>query len=188
MVAIPSPPRRCPRNALAARNSSRLMPELEANDPISRNSGTTAKFQSGTVRMNVWPTILSAGPPPERKAKPPTPTRPVAMPTGTSSSITVNRTPSPMTATTSVLIAFASLDRPCHVGGAGHPLRLKDQPIRAHRDQQHGGDVAEPGDGEKGPGRQVKRERGDVGLARAHHVVEKGVGLDDRRARPQRAG
>ena len=42
------------------------MPEVVANEPISRNSGTTAKFQSVTVRIEVWPTILSAGPLPER--------------------------------------------------------------------------------------------------------------------------
>ena len=51
---------------LAARNSSRLMPDVVANAPISRNSGTTAKLQSVTVRIEVWPTIFSAGPPPVR--------------------------------------------------------------------------------------------------------------------------
>ena len=66
MVAMPSPPRRWPRKALAARNSSRLMPEVVANEPISRNSGITAKFQSVTVRIEVWPTIFSAGPLPLR--------------------------------------------------------------------------------------------------------------------------
>src|SRR5262249_61661086 len=44
MVAMPSPPLRWPRKAFAARNSSRLMPEVVANAPISRNSGTTAKL------------------------------------------------------------------------------------------------------------------------------------------------
>ena len=62
MVAMPSPPRRWPSSALAARNSSRLMPDVVANEPISRNSGTTAKFQSVTVRIEVWPTIFRAGP------------------------------------------------------------------------------------------------------------------------------
>ena len=42
------------------------MPEVVANDPISRNNGTTAKFQSVTVRIEVWPTILSAGENPTR--------------------------------------------------------------------------------------------------------------------------
>jgi hypothetical protein len=39
------------------------MPDVVANDPISRNIGITAKFQSVTVRIDVWPTIFSAGPP-----------------------------------------------------------------------------------------------------------------------------
>ena len=43
MVAMPSPPLKWPRKALAARNSSRLMPELETNAPISRNIGMTPK-------------------------------------------------------------------------------------------------------------------------------------------------
>ncbi len=43
-----------------------LIPEVVANDPIRRNSGTTAKLKSVTVRIEVWPTILSAGPPPLR--------------------------------------------------------------------------------------------------------------------------
>jgi hypothetical protein len=43
MVAMPSPPRRCPTKVLAARNSSRLMPELVTNAPISRNIGITPK-------------------------------------------------------------------------------------------------------------------------------------------------
>jgi hypothetical protein len=45
------PAAQMPRNALAARNSSRLMPEVVANAPISRNSGTTAKLKSVTVRI-----------------------------------------------------------------------------------------------------------------------------------------
>jgi hypothetical protein len=36
------------------------MPEVVANAPISRNSGMTAKLKSVTVRIVVWPTILSA--------------------------------------------------------------------------------------------------------------------------------
>jgi hypothetical protein len=42
-VAIPSPPRKCPTKPLAARNSSRLMPELLTKVPISRNIGITPK-------------------------------------------------------------------------------------------------------------------------------------------------
>ncbi len=43
MVAKPSPPRRWPSSVLAARNSSRLMPELDTKAPISRNIGITPK-------------------------------------------------------------------------------------------------------------------------------------------------
>ena len=63
IVAMPSPPRRWPRNAFAARKSSRLIPDVVANAPINRNSGTTAKLKSVTVRIVVWPTIFSAGAP-----------------------------------------------------------------------------------------------------------------------------
>src|SRR6266853_1733623 len=49
---------------------------------------------------------LSAGPPPTRYAKPDTPTRPIAMPTGTRSSIRANSTTKPVTATASGLMGF----------------------------------------------------------------------------------
>ena len=41
MVATASPPRRCPSQARAARNSARFSPPLVAKSPISRNSGMT---------------------------------------------------------------------------------------------------------------------------------------------------
>ncbi len=41
MVATPSPPRRCPTNARAARNSAADMPPLVASSPISRKNGMT---------------------------------------------------------------------------------------------------------------------------------------------------
>ena len=41
MVAMPSPPRRWPTKVCAARNISRLMPEVETKAPISRNIGMT---------------------------------------------------------------------------------------------------------------------------------------------------
>ncbi len=63
IVAMPRPPRKWPRNAFAARNSSRLMPDVVANAPIRRKSGTTAKLKSVTVRIVVWPTIFKAGAP-----------------------------------------------------------------------------------------------------------------------------
>jgi hypothetical protein len=43
IVATPSPPRRWPRKPFAARNSSRLMPELVTNAPMRRNIGMTPK-------------------------------------------------------------------------------------------------------------------------------------------------
>ena len=43
MVAMPRPPRKWPTNELAARNSSRLMPELDTNAPINRNIGMMPK-------------------------------------------------------------------------------------------------------------------------------------------------
>ena len=43
MVAMPSPPFQWPTKVLAARNSSRLMPETETKAPISRNIGITPK-------------------------------------------------------------------------------------------------------------------------------------------------
>jgi hypothetical protein len=41
MVAMPSPPFQWPTKVLAARNSSRLMPETDTNAPINRNIGIT---------------------------------------------------------------------------------------------------------------------------------------------------
>jgi len=50
-VAIAMPPRRCPTQALAARNSSLLMPDALTNAPIKINSGMTLKLKSVTVRI-----------------------------------------------------------------------------------------------------------------------------------------
>ena len=55
--------------------------------------------------MDVWPTIFNAASPLTRYAKPPTPTNPSAMPTGTRASIKANRMMKPAIATASVLIA-----------------------------------------------------------------------------------
>ena len=41
IVATASPPRQCPNQARAARNSAPFIPPLVANSPISRNSGMT---------------------------------------------------------------------------------------------------------------------------------------------------
>ncbi len=62
MVAMPSPPRRWPRNVFEARNSSRLMPEAEAKAPISRNSGMTANSASVAVRIGDCDSSFKAGP------------------------------------------------------------------------------------------------------------------------------
>ena len=43
IVARPRPPRQWPTKLLAARNSSRLMPEAETKAPIKRNIGMTPK-------------------------------------------------------------------------------------------------------------------------------------------------
>ncbi len=48
-----------------------------------------------------------------------------------------------------------------------HHLGMEDQPIGAHGDQQHGGDVADPGDREERPHRQAQIE--------GRHVVESGA-------------
>src|SRR5689334_3579881 len=156
---MPSPPRKCPRKALAARNNSRLMPEVVAKEPINRNSGTTAKFQSVTVRIEVWPTILRAGPLPLRYPKPATPTNPIAMPTGTLSSISTNKAMKPTTATTSPLMLRTSFGYPCRLGKASHRIGSKDQPVGAHRDQEHRRDVAQPSHREERPHRQPQLKR-----------------------------
>ncbi len=64
---------------------------------------------SVTVRMVVWPTFLSAAAPPTMKAKPLTPTNPIAMPTGTRSSISTNKEMKPRIATASELIDIIRL-------------------------------------------------------------------------------
>src|SRR5688572_9084389 len=124
--------------------------------------------------MVVWPTIFSAGPPPTRYAKPLTPTKPIAMPIGTRSSISTNRTTNPMTATRSGLMR--SLDRPDR-RIAAEEFGMEDQPVSAHGDQQHGGDVTDPGEREERPHRQPQVEGEQVRIARGYHLVEQGVGL-----------
>ena len=68
------------------------------------------------------------------------------MPTGTRSSISANSATKPMMATASVLmLSFDRLDFVLH-GRVHHVVGMEDQPIGANRDQQHGRNVAEPGD------------------------------------------
>ena len=97
------------------------------------------------------------------------------MPTGTRSSISANSETKPRMATASVLIPLL------HSTGLilvfVHQLRLEDQPVGAHGDQQHGGDVARPGHREERPGRQPQIEGEDVVVIGAAHLVEQRVGL-----------
>src|SRR5471030_3402595 len=104
------------------------------------------------------------------------PTSPVAMPTGTRSSISPNSATNPMMATASVLIAAASFDGLLD-GGLGDQLGMEDQPVGADRDEQHRRDVAAPGDGEERPVRQMEIIGLDVvGVSRAD-LVEQRPGL-----------
>ncbi len=79
-------------------------------------------------------------------------------------------------ATASVLIGASSLDR-LDLVLAAHLLGLEDQAIGAHGDQQHGGDVAEPGHQEERPGRQPQVEGEYIVRARGHDLVEQRIGL-----------
>ncbi len=58
-----------------------------------------------------------------------------------------------------------------------HHLGMKDQPVGAHRDQQHRGDVADPGHHVERPHRQPQVEGRDIGEPRALDLVVKRVGL-----------
>src|ERR1700688_971688 len=98
------------------------------------------------------------------------------MPTGTRSSISTKRAAKPRSATASVPIPghlFEGLER----RPWGHQLRPEDQAVGAHRDENDGRDVAGPGDGEKGPRRQVEIEGQHVIGARGADLVEEGPGL-----------
>src|ERR1700760_1982956 len=128
--------------------------------------------------MQVWPTIFSAGTPPTMYPKPVTPTRPIAMPMGTRSSIRPKSAMNPIMATASVLMAFPLLDR-LDLVAAFHLFGLEDQPPCADRDEQHGGNVADPGHGEKRPGRQAQVESEHVVAIGAGDLVEQRVGLND---------
>ena len=65
-VAIAIPPGKWPIQALAARNNSRLMPEVPTSVPISTNSGMTAKLKLVTVRIGESTRMPSAGSQPAR--------------------------------------------------------------------------------------------------------------------------
>src|SRR5690242_18500905 len=99
------------------------------------------------------------------------------MPTGTRSSIRPNSATKPRTAAASELIASASFER---LGDRpeGQLLGMEDEPPGAHGDEDDGGDVANPGDGEEGPGRQMKIEGQDMVGPRRAHLVEQRRGVN----------
>src|ERR1700759_2668524 len=102
--------------------------------------------------MVVCPTSFSAGARPVRSPKPVMPTRPIAMPTGTRSSISANRLTKPIRATASLLTGLLrGLDF-----GILHEIRMEDRPVGSDRDQQHGGDVADPRHQEERPPRNLQ--------------------------------
>src|SRR6476619_3627752 len=105
--------------------------------------------------MEVWPTAFRAGPPPTMHEKPATPTSPIAMPTGTRSSIKPNSATKPMMAMRSVLMSasFYRLDLLFR-----ELFGLEHQPIGADGNEQDGGYVAGPGNGEEWPSRQPQIE------------------------------
>ncbi len=66
MVAIAMPPGKCPSQALAARNNSRLIPDTPTTEPIRMNIGMTLKLKLVTVRIGESIMMPSAGPKPAR--------------------------------------------------------------------------------------------------------------------------
>ncbi len=66
MVAIAMPPGKCPSQAFAARNSSRLMPDAPTMLPIRMNIGMTLKLKFVTVRIGESIRMPNAGPGPTR--------------------------------------------------------------------------------------------------------------------------
>src|SRR3954464_9067429 len=98
------------------------------------------------------------------------------MPTGTRSSISTNRTTKPRTAMASELIARFSFHRPRGIP-AFKQFGMKDQAIGAQRNQDDGGDVAEPGQQEERPSWKPQIEREHVVGARCPYFVVEGEGL-----------
>src|SRR5712691_9390211 len=124
--------------------------------------------------MVVWPTFFSAAAPPTMYAKPLTPTNPMAMPTGTRSSISTNRTTKPRMAMASeLMISFDRVD----LTRLAQQFGMKDQAIGAHRNQDQRRHVAGPGQREERPGRQPQIEGEHVVGARARDLVVERPGL-----------
>src|ERR1700734_4335891 len=93
------------------------------------------------------------------------------MPTGTRSRISPNKATKPSTAAALELIASASFH------GLGDRfgtelLGMKNKPVGAHGDEDHGGHVPRPGDSEERPGRQMKIVGQDMVDTRRAHFVE----------------
>src|SRR4051812_10235087 len=103
------------------------------------------------------------------------------MPTGTRKSIRTNSTTKPTMATASVLnsklMGRYSFDR-LDLVLAAQQLRVENQPVGSHRNQQNRRGVAEPGDGEERPSRQPQLERRQVGVIGRNDLVEQRVGLN----------
>src|SRR5271167_1522479 len=93
-----------------------------------------------------------AGPKPVRQPKPVMPTSPIAMPTGTRSSISANRQTKPTIATISL---FTPSLRRLYLRVV-NILGMKNEPIGSDRDQQDRRGVTRPCDGEERPGRQLQ--------------------------------
>src|SRR5690348_13009263 len=108
--------------------------------------------------------------------KPVTPTRPMAMPTGTRSIIRIKSETKPTRATISGVL-MALLDRLQLLRVARHGLRIEDQPVSADSNQQHCGNVANPSQGKERPGRKAKIESKNVVVVGACDLVEQRVGL-----------
>src|SRR3984957_13706598 len=102
------------------------------------------------------------------------------MPTGTRSSISPNSATKPRIATASVLncasLGYASFDR-LYLVLAAKLFGMENQPIGAHRDQEHGRRVADPGDEEKRPHRQPQIVGQHMVGARTYDLTEQSVSL-----------
>src|SRR5947209_18516959 len=88
---------------------------------------------------------------------------PIAMPTGTRKSIKTKRVTNPRSATASVLILLHRLQRMF----AFDDLRLDDEQPSAHRNENDGGNVADPCDGKERPCGQLEIE--------SEHIIRIGL-------------
>src|SRR5215813_12924345 len=103
------------------------------------------------------------------------PTSPMAMPTGTRASISANRETKPIRAMRSLLISL--FHRLLFEMLVVQRFRPEGEAPGADRDQDHGADVADPGDRREGPGGDVQVEGLHVVAERDLDLVEEGVRL-----------